>query len=695
MSARSSRRSAGEGSSEEPKAPRAWRARVTAGILLLAAAGVAPGTMTGIPVGVLAVPAPGPASGDPVVSLLIDVPAEPLLGGVPQSGVARPAVEGEIWALAQAADGSTADAFVQPFRLSARGPQGDPSEIGIKLLGSLRLPPGTYRLQVTVSSATGLSGAVATPLTVPDFAAGEAAASPPLFADGQEGWQVVHQAGPPHPLELSALREAAAPRVPSVVGEVLLGAPATFYLITHNVSEWGSALDAHLVDREGRPTPVAAHVVERRDGAVSGQQLVAVELEARPPAPGLYWLDLGVPGVARRVRAPLHFVAARASPWWRRVDVAAFADTEGSLGGSATPESDPADRDDLSPDVLPDVLPEEEEQLAGALTPQEMAGRYDDVLRALAAGDHDGALEALGRLERAVATAPSGPGLGRLRRVQRRMIDDLVGRGPGLLPVIDLHARLDPVYLSRDEGRLSAENRFFVAELVGLWVEAERSADVRRLGGLLLAALGAAHQALEIDPSSPLALLRLSMAAEKAGQLETATRYLWRLLEVAPDDRHARIRLAVVLRRLERPDEARAALSALIAPRREAPEPPRWITALAFQELAMLERDAGRLGRAEAALRRGIEETGAQSLHLLRAYYLDLLQRQGESVAALDDLQVDATAVQAAPSHRYSSPPDSELAAAREEIARAVEERLDRLRASLRVDPDQPTAEGR
>ncbi|HVS66466.1 MAG TPA: tetratricopeptide repeat protein [Thermoanaerobaculia bacterium] len=668
---------------------------MTAGVLLLAAAGVVLGSATGIPVGVMAVPSPGPASGDPVVSLLIEVPAEPLLAGALQNGAARPAVEGEIWALAQGADGSTVDAFVQPFRLSARGPQGDPSELGVKLLASLRLPPGTYRLQVTVSSATGLSGAVATPLTVPDFVAGEAAASPPLFADRHEGWQVIHQAASPHPLELPVLPEATVPRVPSVIGEVPLGAPASFYLITHNVSEWGSALDAHVVDREGQPTPVAARVVERREGAVSGQELVAVELEAQPPAPGLYWLDLGVPGVARRVRAPLHFVAARDSPWWRRVDVAAFADSEESLESSARPESDPADLGDVLPDVLPDVLREEEEQPAGALTPQEMAGRYNDVLRALADGDQDGALEALGRLETAVATAPSGPGLARLRRVQRRMIDDLVGRGPGLLPVIDLHARLDPVYLSRDDARLSAENRVFVAELVGLWVEAERSADARRLGGLLLAAIGAAHQALEIDPSSSLALFRLSMAAEKAGQLETATSYLWRLLEVAPDDRHARIRLAVVLRRLERPDEARAALSALTAPRLEASKPPRWITALAFQELAMLERDAGRLGRAEQALRRGIEETGAQSLHLLRAYYLDLLQRQGESVAALDDLPVDATAVQAAPRHRYSSPPDSELAAAREEIARAVEERLDRLQASLRADPDQTTAEGR
>ena len=108
----------------------------------------------------------------------------------------------------------------------------------------------------------------------------------------------------------------------------------------------------------------------------------------------------------------------------------------------------------------------------------------------------------------------------------------------------------------------------------------------------------------------------------------------------------------------------------------------------------MIERDDSRIDRALAALRAGIEATDAQSLHILRAYYLDLLQRQGESISALDRLSVAGTAAESAPRHRYSGPPESEVAAARGQIARAVEERFDRLRAALRDGSDQP-AEGR
>jgi tetratricopeptide (TPR) repeat protein len=668
---------------------RASRADLIAFVLFLVAAAVAPAWAAELPVGMMAVPALDPVSGEPLVALLVEVPAAPLLALAADGDASAGVVEGEVWALAEGADGATVDAFVQPFRLAAGDSARGQGEIGLKLLGSLRLPPGSYRLQVTVSSASGLSGAAATPLTVPDFGAGEPAASTPLFPERRQGWRLVHQAGPPHPLELAA-PAAGAPWVPSVVGEVALGEATSFHLLTHHVGDWGSGLDVQLFDQEGRATPVAVRVLERRDGAVSGQLLVRVALEAEPPAPGLYWLELGVPGVARRVRAPVRFVADAASPWWQRVEAAA-APPVGLFEAAGPQEAAP--EEDMPPSAEEGEQPVEALPAQDGRARQEMAARYRDALRALADGDRDRALDRLRALERAAA-APTGPGLGPLRRVQRGVIEELGEKGAAPLPVIDLHARLDPGYLARDEARLSAENRVFVAELVGRWVAGERTADARRLGGLLLAAMGAAHQALEIDPSSSLALLRLSMAAERAGQLETAASYLLRLLDGAPSDLHARIRLAVVLRRLGRADEARAALSALTAPRRDAPEAPRWIVALAFEELAMIERAAGRVDLAEATLRRGIEQTGAQSLHLLRAYYLDLLQRQGDSVGSLDRLSVAGSAAEAAARHRYSGPPESELAAARRDVARAVEERFDRLRAALREESDQP-AEGR
>ncbi|HVS15864.1 MAG TPA: tetratricopeptide repeat protein [Thermoanaerobaculia bacterium] len=647
------------------------------GALLLAMAGVRLASATELPVDVLAVPSPDPASGHPVVAVVVEVPGAALLQGDSRGGA-----EGEVWAFAQDGNDRTVDTFVQPFTLPPGDPFRAPGEIGLKVLGSLRLPPGEYRLQVTVATASGRTGAAATRLTVPDFASGDAASSPPLFPDRRDRWHVVRQGLPSLvELQLHGAGEALAPRV---VGEAPLDGPLVFHLITHQVSAWDSGLDARLVDADGRPTPVAARVLDRREGAVADQLLVRVALEAQPAGPGLYWLDLGVPGVARRVRAPLRFVAAPDAPLGSRAAAAAAA--------AAADSDDAAGWRDLPAEVVEEDPPAEGDgEPAGALAAQEMGRRYVEAVTAFAGGEQEKALAALLRLETAVAAQEPRGRLGSLRRVQRGVIDGLAAEGASLLPLIDLHSRLDPGYLARNEARLSAENRVFVVELVERWVRAEGAGEARRLGGLLLAALGAVQQALELDPSNPLALLRLGIGAERSAQLDTAATYFERLLAADPQDAHARLRLAVVLRRQGRALEARPMLAALTASTVDGRQPPpRWIAALAFQELAMLEREAGRLALAEATLQRGIAATGAQSLHLLRAYYLELQQRHAEAATALDRLPVTETAAESAPRHRYNGQPDSELSAARERIARAVSDRVDGLRAALPQPPDAP-----
>jgi tetratricopeptide (TPR) repeat protein len=395
-----------------------------------------------------------------------------------------------------------------------------------------------------------------------------------------------------------------------------------------------------------------------------------VALEAQAPGPGLYWLDLGVPEVERPVRALLRLVGASFAPGGSPFEIPG----PGPGAGEETPH--PA--------------LEEAEQTAGAFAPAEMARRYLEAVTAYADGDLAGALDVLAHLEAAVVVG-SGSDLKELRRAQRQVIDELVAGGAGLLPLIDLHARLDAGYLAAEQARLAAHNRVFVVELAERWVKVEGTAEARQLGGLLLATLGAVPQALELDPSNTLAMLRLAIAAERSGQLQTAADYLQRLLELATSDAHARIRLAVVARRMGQADQARALLSGLIAPAgSDRPPSPRWIVALAFQELAMLEREAGRLDAADAVLLRGIDETGTQSLHLQRAYYLDRQLRFGQSVAALDPLVVDGAAADASPRHRYSGQPEAELAAARERIASAVEDRVDGLRVAVRRSAGEP-----
>jgi hypothetical protein len=97
----------------------------------------------------------------------------------------------------------------------------------------------------------------------------------------------------------------------------------------------------------------------------------------------------------------------------------------------------------------------------------------------------------------------------------------------------------------------------------------------------------------------------------------------------------------------------------------------------------MLEREAGLVRQAEATLRRGIEATGVQALHLQLAFYLDLQQRRAESESVLDEVSLAETGVEVAPRHRYNGQPQAELEVARERVARAVAKHSGGLQALL------------
>jgi tetratricopeptide (TPR) repeat protein len=621
-----------------------------------------PAAASSLPVSLLAVPSPDPESGDPLVGLLVEVPGQALVRG--GSGET---IEGEVWVVARNGEGTVVDAFVQPFAETPPEPGEEPqARSGIKLVGTLRLPPGSYRIQATVSSTGGLTGSAGAALEVPDFAAGTPVISAPLFPEPVERWRVLQRSFSPE-RPVPAFESLGAGFLPRAVVEVPLNEPVSFHLSGYHVPELGTSLDARLVDLEGNAVPAVARVERQESGTLPGHRWIQATLETQLTEPGVYWLDLGAPGVDRRVQVPLRFVdpAQTPDPLAGSAEVAAGelpAWARPGEGGSGL-EGDAADPDPK--------------------TAEERASLYREALAAFVSGDTGRGVELLGRLELAAAE-DSRRGFEPLRKSQRRVIDELVDRRASLLPVIYLHSLLDPGYLASGSVGLAAQNRVFVADLVERWVKIEGTEEAREVGGLLLASLGASHQALLVDPDSKLALLRLTIDAEKLGQNETALERLSRLLGVAPNDAHARLRLGVVLRRLGRSDEARSQLSALIsASSAGAVEAPRWIVGLAHQELAMAERDAGLLRQAETTLRRGIAATGVQALHLQLAFYLDLQQRRVEAEAVLDEVSLADTGSEVAPRHRYNGLPEAELEAARVRLARAVAQRSDELQALL------------
>jgi tetratricopeptide (TPR) repeat protein len=128
------------------------------------------------------------------------------------------------------------------------------------------------------------------------------------------------------------------------------------------------------------------------------------------------------------------------------------------------------------------------------------------------------------------------------------------------------------------------------------------------LGGLLLQSaqqLPAAEmfqQAVELDGRNIAALLGLATIYEKNAQVESAVKYLRRVLEAEPENAEGRFRLAMNLKRQDQMAEARKLLEELTASTE-----PSWVTPLAYQELARLASDQEKPGEAEKVLRQALE----------------------------------------------------------------------------------------
>ncbi|HEY7213054.1 MAG TPA: tetratricopeptide repeat protein, partial [Thermoanaerobaculia bacterium] len=98
------------------------------------------------------------------------------------------------------------------------------------------------------------------------------------------------------------------------------------------------------------------------------------------------------------------------------------------------------------------------------------------------------------------------------------------------------------------------------------------------------------------------ALLGLATIYEKNAQVESAVKYLRRVLEADPENAEGRFRLAMNLKRQDQMPEARKLLEGLTAS-----TDPSWVTPLAYQELARLASDQEKPAEAEKVLRQALE----------------------------------------------------------------------------------------
>ena len=214
--------------------------------------------------------------------------------------------------------------------------------------------------------------------------------------------------------------------------------------------------------------------------------------------------------------------------------------------------------------------------------------------------------------------------------------------------------------------------------MVSRWVARQGDPPTRKVAAQLLAAMGSSRAALELDAANELALLRQAASHEKSGRFENAATLLQQLVQAHPDSDHGRLRLGVVLRRLGRGPEA----TRVLEPLAQKAETPRWIAGIAYQELAAIERAAGRGQRGEEILRQGIERVGTQGLYIQLAYYLDERQRSDEAVAVLNTMPLSGD-LESSGRHLYNGPPLAEIAAARRQVEERVDAGVSQLRLAL------------
>lgn len=319
--------------------------------------------------------------------------------------------------------------------------------------------------------------------------------------------------------------------------------------------------------------------------------------------------------------------------------------------------------------------------------PNEIQTRYREVLSILAAGDQEGALEALYDFETLVVGEDQPwkrvEDFWRLKlRTLREMLDaeslDL------LKPVIMLHHDANQMYLERDRPFLASHSRTMSVELAEIFADRANSSGAREFSGWVMTSLGAMlwhpssvissadlfYRAQLVDPGNPIALMGLGAAYERNASYEKAIEYFSRLLEMDPENSEASLHLALCQVRGDAPhrDQGLETLRSF-----QGPGTPDWMRSIAHQEVARAEVAAEDVEAAEATVRRGLEALpGDQQLSLQLALLLDARRRPKEALAVLKSIEV-ADGQEPSPRLAYDVWEPNDLEAIRVRLAKDAE----------------------
>lgn len=331
------------------------------------------------------------------------------------------------------------------------------------------------------------------------------------------------------------------------------------------------------------------------------------------------------------------------------------------------------------------------------------AGRYRQVLAEVAAGDQQAAVERLVALElEALGGSPAPRQIEGFWRLKLSVVGELLEQAQPdvLVPVILLHHDAYLAHRGERRWQLANHSRTMAVELVEFYLQkAPPGGDGRLVASRILTsfagylqegwsmglASGLFRRALELDPANQAAIFGMAAGYEKLGRYRDALEFLERAVAVSPGNTHVRLRLALCAGRLGETERARREMERLIAD-----EPPAWVLALAYQELAGIAIAAGDPMAALALVSAGLERLpGEPHLAVQRALLLDRTRQRRAASELVERMKMPEADARESARYRYTRWPVELLTEVRRELAGDLAARRGQLTAGLASAGDE------
>jgi len=569
-------------------------------------------------------------------------------------------IELEVFAYALDSESSVAGRGSQRVRLDTPATRDEAESAPIKIVLSIRLPAGVYRVRTLVEqSGTDRFGLAGANLDLPQVGGDSPLLSSPWLVSSAQGWKIVtpaegFEAGTN---SLYSFDSEARLRVLSALPLVPeQGSVTGVALVSGAASSYEPDLVAVLLRADGQPlveSPVT--VVSRSETRRTGTMRLVFELQPPDLPPGTYGLSLQSTAGARSDTPPQASARFRLVEPERLRSLVAWTDIDIP---APSPDLYELRRTQRSSD------PKQLDQFV-VVTDEEIRARFVDVVEELAQGHRLAARAWLREFEVEALRSRSPAAIVDLQDKELRVLSSLAGESTfRLLPIAVVYAELIGDYHRRGLAPLSEHALQMSIEMTdpltrrshgGL--EDAVAADVLvsiASYAILARRTGVGEQLLEaalrVEPQHRAALMSLAASREQHGRYSEAAEALRALVRSHPQDREARLRWAVNLERLNQRSKAEELYSELALA-----GVGDWIELVAIDQLAAMLAARGDLDQAEATLRSAIERWPNQpTLRIQLAWVLDEAHQLQSASELVERLVSSSASTRQSPRYRYN-----------------------------------------